>query len=98
MIYLSHFFIFFLHFCLLSHFKIIKCIVKSLIATFAEIQLKKVNLKSVFWAPEFECLNHYTGLPKGLDTSLAEHFLLSVINEGECKRDTFTNECNDDHN
>ena len=58
-IFLSYFFLLFLHFCLLSHFEIIKCIVKSLIATFVEIQLKKENLKSVFWAPEF---GWYTGL------------------------------------
>ena len=28
----------------------------------------------------------------------AQHYLLSVISEGECKRDTFINECNSDHN
>ena len=28
----------------------------------------------------------------------ADHYLLSVISEGECKRDTFINECNCDHN
>ena len=28
----------------------------------------------------------------------ADHYLLSVISEGECKRDTFINECNGDHN
>ena len=28
----------------------------------------------------------------------AEHYLLSVISKGECKRDTFINECNCDHN
>ena len=28
----------------------------------------------------------------------AEHYLLSVISKGECKRDTFINECNGDHN
>ena len=42
-------------FCLLSHFEIIGCIAESLIGTsmyfFVEIQLKKVNLKSVFWTP-----------------------------------------------
>ena len=27
-----------------------------------------------------------------------EHYLLSVISEQECKRDTFINECNGDHN
>ena len=29
---------------------------------FVEIQLKKENLKSVFWVPEFGCPNWYTGL------------------------------------
>ena len=35
-----------------------------------EIQLKKENLKIVFWAPEFRRLNHYTYLPNVLDMSL----------------------------
>ena len=30
----------------------IKCLVKSLIATFVEIQLQKENLKTVFWMPK----------------------------------------------
>ena len=47
-IFLSHFFLFFLHFCFLSHFEIFRCIVKLLIVTFVEIQLNKENLKSVF--------------------------------------------------
>ena len=37
---------------------------------FVEIQLKKENLKSVFWVPEFRCPNQYTCLPNGLDLSL----------------------------
>ena len=32
---------------------------------FVEIQLKKENLKIVFWEPEFGCPNQYTGLPNG---------------------------------
>ena len=28
----------------------------------------------------------------------ADHYLLSVISKGECKRDTFINKCNGDHN
>ena len=66
-------FLFCLHFCLLRNFKIIRCIVKSLIYIqhiFVIEQLKKENLKSVFWAPEFGRPNRYTGLPNGLDTSL----------------------------
>ena len=69
-----------LHFCILSHFEIIRCIMKSLIATskffffffffLVEIKLKKENLKSDFWAPEFGRSNRYTGLPNGLNTSL----------------------------
>ena len=52
-------FLFCLHLCILSLFEIISCIVKSLIvtSTFAEIQLKKGNLKGVFlgakaWVPK----------------------------------------------
>ena len=44
-------FFFCLHFYILSHFEIIRCIVKLLIATstyFFEMQLKKEKLKSVF--------------------------------------------------
>ena len=37
---------------------------------FVEIQLKKENLKSAFWLPEFGCPNHYTGLPNALNMSL----------------------------
>ena len=54
-VFLSYCFFFCLHFCLfchLSHFKIIRYIVKSLIATssffFLEIHMKKENLESVF--------------------------------------------------
>ena len=55
------FFFFSLHFCILSHFEIIRCIVKLLIATltyfFVEIQLKKRKLEKCFlgarvWAPK----------------------------------------------
>ena len=67
-------FLFCLHFCILNPFEIIRCIVKSLIATstffFIEIQLKKENLKSIFWALKFGRPNRYTGLPNGLNTSL----------------------------
>ena len=31
-------------------------------------------------------------------TPAAEHYLLSVISKGECKRDTFINECNGNYN
>ena len=31
-------------------------------------------------------------------SSAADHYLLSMISKGECKRDTFINECNGDHN
>ena len=37
---------------------------------FVEIQLKKENLKSVFWVPEFRCPHQCTCLPNGLDLSL----------------------------
>ena len=60
-------------FCLLSHFQIIRCIVKSLIATSMYFLLKynwKKNLKNVLWVPKFVGLNQYTSLPNGLDTWL----------------------------
>ena len=47
---------------------------------FVEIQLKKENLKSDFWAPEFGHPNQYTGLSNGLNTSpkLKEIVLFSL--------------------
>ena len=39
-------------------------------ACFVEIQLKKQNLKSVIWVPEFGPPNQYTHLPNTNDTSL----------------------------
>ena len=68
-----HDFFFCVCFCLLSHFKIIRCTAKSLITTSTCFLLKckwKKNLKSVFWAPEFGCPNRYTSLPNDLNTSL----------------------------
>ena len=35
-----------------------------------EIKMKKENLKSVFWAPEFGCPDQYTALQNGLNMSL----------------------------
>ena len=68
-----------LHFCILSHFEIIKCSVKTMTATSVYFLLKynqkKQNLKSAFWEPEFEHANQYTGLPNGLDMSL---FLITL--------------------
>ena len=46
-VYLSHFFLFFLHICFVSHLEIIKWVVKSLTATFVETQLKKESWKGV---------------------------------------------------
>ena len=45
-------------------------IVKSLMATFVEIELKKENLKDAFRAPEFGCPNWHISLPINLDMSL----------------------------
>ena len=63
-----------LHFCLLRHFEIIRCFVKSLIATSTYFLLiynrKTKTWKVFFWATEFGCPSRYTGLPNGLDTSL----------------------------
>ena len=63
---LSHiFFSSFLDFSLLNHFENIRCIVKLLIATFVEIQLKKENLKNIFWVPDIPasqmaCIHHWS--------------------------------------
>ena len=84
-LFLSHgFFCFFcLHFCLLSHFEIIRCIVKSLFDTSMYFLLKynwkKVNLKSVFWAPDFGHPNLYTVLPNSLNTSLVFSRVVAII-------------------
>ena len=59
-------------FCLLSHFAIIRCIVKSLTATLTYFKSLIATLR-VFWAPEFGHLNRYTGLLNGLDTSLTNY-------------------------
>ena len=52
---------------------------------FAEIHLKKENLKSVFWAPEFEPPNWYIGLPNSLNTSLHFHFLNKEIRKNRAR-------------
>ena len=67
-------FFFCLHFCLLSHFKIIRCIVKSVIAN-STYFLLKCNWENKTWKVFFgrQSLGHpkqYTGLSNGLDTSL----------------------------
>ena len=84
-LFLSHglFCFFCLHFCLLSHFEIIRCIVKSLFDTSTYFLLKynwkKVNLKSVFWAPDFGHPNLYTVLPNSLNTSLVFSRVVAII-------------------
>ena len=74
-------FLFCLHFCLLSHFKIIRCIVKLLIATstyfFVEIQLKKENLKTVFWVPGFWAPKRVYWSPKQLEYVTVPNFIRS---------------------
>ena len=58
-------FLFCLHFCLQNHFEMIRCIVKSLIATSTYFLLKYTwkneNLKGVFWVLEFSQMTwiHY---------------------------------------
>ena len=44
---------------------------------FRKVQLKKENLKSVFWESEFGCPNWYAGLPNGLDMSLVKYIIAS---------------------
>ena len=63
----------FLSFC---RFKMIRCIVKSLITIqriFVEAHLKIEKLKKNSWVPEFGCSNRYTGLQNSLDTSHHGH-------------------------
>ena len=70
-------FLFWLHFCILSYFKIIRCIVKSMIATSTYFLLKynwkKENLKSVFGRP-----NQHTGLLSDLNMSLLDNTFPSL--------------------
>ena len=62
-----------LHFYILSHLQIIRCIVKSLIAT-STYFLSKYNWKNrgwkIFFGCQSWCPNWYTGLPNGLNMSL----------------------------
>ena len=53
--------------------------------TFAEIQLKKENLKRVFCVPEYRHPNRYTGLPNSLDVSLAIISIVKPINSVHSK-------------
>ena len=55
------------HLKIIIHCEIIDCYISIF---FIEIQLKKENLRSVFWVLEFGCPNQYTGLPNDLDTLL----------------------------
>ena len=41
---------------------------------FDDIQLKKENLKSDFWVPEFRHPSRYTSLSNSLDTSLGTDY------------------------
>ena len=66
-------FLFSQYFCLLSNFKISRCIVKLLIIIqqiFVEVQLKKEKLKRVFGAPNLGHPNWYTSLQNSRDMSL----------------------------
>ena len=70
-------FLFCLHFCVLNYFEIIRCIVKSVIATSTYFLLKynwkKENLKSVFGRP-----NQHTGLLSDLNMSLLDNTFPSL--------------------
>ena len=49
---------------------------------FVELQIKKDNLKSVFWVPEFGHQNPYTGPQNNLNMSLLimmAHFILNFL-------------------
>ena len=49
-LFLSQFFLFYLYFCLLSHFETIRCIVKSLIFNF---NARVRSPKPVYWSPKW---------------------------------------------
>lgn len=63
-------FLFCLHFCVLSHFGIIRCILKSWIATSTHFLLK-CNQKNKTWKVFFRLSNQCISLPNGLNMSLA---------------------------
>ena len=87
LIVLSHCLIVFLlcqHFCIPNHFKIIRCTVKTLIATSTYFLLKyciteKRKLEKFFWVLEFGCPNWYTGLPNALNMAVGYHPLHGFI-------------------
>ena len=78
---------------------------KSLIATstyfFDEIQLKKQNLNSIIWVPEFGCQNRYTSLPNSLDMSLLwwmKHVLKLCKIPSYYAKDGFESDATSEHN
>ena len=75
-------FLFCLHFCILSYVEIIRCIVKSMIATSTYFLLKynwkKRKFEKCFWAPEFGRPNQHTGLLSGLNMSLLDNTFPSL--------------------
>ena len=77
-------FLFSLHFCILRHFKIIRCIAKSLIATSTYFLLKsnwkKENLKGVFWAPEIARPNQHTSILNDLNMWLIKCYTITIAN------------------
>ena len=60
----------------------IRCFVKSLMATSTYFENEKRKPESVFWAPEFGRPNRYIGLSNGVDTSL---IILTMFSEGREK-------------
>ena len=78
----SHFFYLCLvlsHFCFQSHFKLIRCIVKLLIAISTHFMLKcnrKKKTWGLFWAPEFGHPNWYTSLPSSMNMSMLDRTII----------------------
>ena len=75
---LSHCLSFLSAFFILSHFKIIRGIMKSLTTTSTNFLLK-YNWKKKTWKMFFEHPNWYTGLPNGLNMSLIIFPVLGAI-------------------
>ena len=75
---LSHCLSFLSAFFILSHFKIIRGIMKSLTTTSTNFLLK-YNWKKKTWKMFFECPNRYTGFPNSLNTSLIIFRVLAAV-------------------
>ena len=80
-------FLFCPHLCLLRHFEIIRCILKSVVAIstyfFVEFNWKR-EVEMFLWALELGQPNRYTGIPDGLNTSLKSSSRCSLLWSAWC--------------